>query len=77
MMKLFALFSLLFCLQACATNERSLLDRIEFDDDEIGCAEIRGVVDVNPIPLITSNASIVVKKIKKGPIGDTTPVPTC
>lgn len=75
-MKYIMIFSFLL-LTACATNERSLLDRIEFDADEVGCAEIRGVVDINPLPLITSNASIVVKKIKRGPDGETEGVPTC
>jgi len=57
----------LLALTSCATpdqNARTLLDRIEFDDDEIGCVDLRAVVDLNPIPMVTSNASIILKKSK-------------
>ncbi len=55
---------LVLLLTGCASDGRDVLDRIEFDGDEVGCAEIRGVIDLNPLPLVTANASILVKKQK-------------
>lgn len=65
-MKTFILISVLL-LSGCATpdqNARSILDRLEFDEDEIGCVDLRATIDLNPIPLITTNASLILKKSK-------------
>lgn len=54
-------------LTSCATpdqNARTLLDRLEFEGDEIGCVDLRATIDLNPIPMITSNASLILKKSK-------------
>lgn len=56
-----------FILTGCATpeqNARTMLDRLEFDEGEVGCVELRATVDLNPIPMITSNASLILKKSK-------------
>ena len=45
-MRLILALSLIF-LTACSGNSvRSPLDRVEFDDDEAGCAEIEGTMNV-------------------------------
>ncbi len=53
---------------------RTVFDRLEFEDDEWGCVDIRGQVDVNPSPLASSNATMILKKTKNGPNGE---VPEC
>jgi len=65
-MKTLALISLLL-LTSCAStqdNAQSLLDRLEFGDDEFGCLTLDATIDLNPLPLITSNARMVYKKVK-------------
>lgn len=52
---------------------RSVLDRVEFDEDEYGCVDLRGQIDLNPAPMFTSNANIVLKKTKVGPNGEIPP----
>jgi len=54
-------------LLACAStdqNAKSLLDRLEFDDDETGCVRLTANLDLNPMPFITSNATLVYRKQK-------------
>lgn len=66
MNKLFGLITL-GALTSCASsdeNARSLLDRLEWDEDEVGCMELRGTVDLNPLPLFATNVSLIVKKQK-------------
>jgi len=63
-MKAPALITLL-ALTGCATpdqNARSLLDRLEFEEGERGCAELRASIDLNPLPLVTTAASLILKK---------------
>lgn len=58
---------LLVFLASCSGTDQSvknLLDRLEFDEDESGCLRLTANVDLNPIPLITSNATLVYKKQK-------------
>lgn len=62
-----SLVAVVFGLAACASpqeNARSLLDRLEIDDGETGCVDLRAVVDLNPAPFLTSNASLILKKSK-------------
>ncbi len=74
-MKLLILISVLL-LTSCASKgptilpngelyeARTLLDRVEFGEDETGCIDIRGEVDLNPAPFFSSNAQIILKKSK-------------
>jgi len=65
-MKIISLLTLLI-LTSCAStqdNAQSLLDRLEFGDDEQGCVTLEGNFDINPIPLITTNVRLVYKKVK-------------
>jgi hypothetical protein len=52
---------------------RDLLDRIEFDENEYGCADIRGEVALSPIPMIGSKVNVVIKKVRPAPDGQETP----
>ena len=59
-------------LNGCATpeqNARSILDRIEFQDDEQGCFDLRATVDLSGNPFVTTNGSLILKKQK----GDSPP----
>jgi hypothetical protein len=82
--KLLVTIVTLLLLTACASNPtvgadgevtqaRELADRIEFDDDEYGCAEIRGEVSLSPIPWFGSTVDVVIKKVKPAPDGSETP----
>lgn len=54
-------------LGGCATQDeeaRSLLDRLEFDEDETGCIRLDGTIDLNPLPLFKTNANLTLKKQK-------------
>jgi len=65
-MKLIALLTII-SLTSCAStqdNAQSLLDRLEFGDDEQGCVTLEGNFDINPIPLLTTNVRLVYKKVK-------------
>jgi hypothetical protein len=64
-------------ITGCAStqdNAKSLVDRLEFGENEAGCVEIRATVDLNPVPMITSNASVIYKKSKPLP---QQPAPEC
>lgn len=50
----------------CASmDDRSILDRVEFDDDEVGCARITGNVSVNPSVFGSTDATLTVIKRKE------------
>jgi hypothetical protein len=56
-------------LTNCATvtpeaQARSLLDRLEFAEDETGCFRLSGQIDLNPIPFMTSNVTMDLRKSK-------------
>ena len=55
--------------------QRTLLDRLEFDEDESGCVEIVGEIDLNTSIFFSSTAHITLKKVKKAE-GETS-VPEC
>ena len=48
-------------------NARSLCDRLEFGPDECGSFEMNGTVDVNPIPLFSTNLHVELEKQKVCP----------
>ena len=48
-------------------NARSLFDRLEFGPDECGSFEMNGTVDVNPIPLFSTNLHVELEKQKVCP----------
>ena len=73
MLKAILLITLL-ALTSCASQNpdvqaRTLLDRLEFGDDEEGCFRLSGQLDLNPIPFMTSNVNLNLVKKK----GDTAP----
>ncbi len=60
----------LLILTGCATptdQARSLLDRLEFDEGEYGTFEPEGNVDLNPLPLFSSNIHMKLEKVKPAP----------
>jgi type IV pilus biogenesis protein CpaD/CtpE len=62
----------LAALSGCASQDqkaRSLLDRLEFGEDEIGCFRLNGSIDLNPMPVFTSNVNLSLVK-KKGEAPD-------
>ena len=66
----FFLLVLMFGLVGCAgqqqeENARSLFDRIEFDDDEVGCFRVAGTLDVGGNPFTSTNVAVTLVK-KKG-----------
>lgn len=61
----------LFGLNGCTTpeqNARSLMDRAEFEGDEYGSFVIEGMIDLNPIPLVSANVHVRLEKFKDKPI---------
>jgi len=48
-------------------NARSLLDRLEFDDDEYGHFSLVGDLDLNPLPFFTTNVHMELEKTKDKP----------
>ncbi len=73
-MKTALLIVLAAVLCSCASvspdaQAKSLLDRLEFEDDEIGCFRLSGQIDLNPIPFMTSNVTMDLRKSK----GDNAP----
>jgi len=62
---------LVILLSGCASSDaRSLLDRIEFDDDEWGCARVQGQIKTSPLPIGGASAQITVVKKKGNPNAD-------
>lgn len=53
--------------------QRTLLDRIEFDEDESGCVEIVGEIDLNTSIFFSSTAHITLKKVKRAEGQETVP----
>ena len=61
-------------LAGCANNgEKSVLERIEFGDDEYGCARIAGTFDTSASVFASANATVTVIKKKDHPDGGETP----
>ena len=66
-MKLLSLIIILLSFSGCSSTEanaKALLDRLEFGEDEEGCIRLEAQIDLNPFPLVTSNASLTYKKQK-------------
>ena len=64
---LFAL-TLTGCRSSDPTSQaKSLLETLEFGPDEYGEFQLTGQVDLNPLPLISTNVSINLRKIKDAP----------
>ena len=51
-------------LTGCSSS--TLLDQLKLEDGETGSVCVRGNVDLNPFPLITSNATFVYKEHTDG-----------
>ena len=74
-MKIAILIAFAGALCSCASvspdaQAKSLLDRLEFAEDEVGCFRLSGQIDLNPIPFMTSNVTMDLRKSK----GDNAPV---
>ena len=54
---------IVFLMTGCATD-RSLLDRVEFDEDECGCARVQGQAKMSGNPFAGADAQVLVQKIK-------------
>ncbi len=69
-MKALIALAALLILTGCATptdQARSLLDRLEFDEGEYGTFELEGNVDLNPLPLFSTNIHMKLEKTKPAP----------
>jgi hypothetical protein len=66
-----ALVATILLLVGCASEPgtRRLLDRLEFDEGECGVFELSGTVDLNPVPLMSSNTHLKLVKQKPCPGG--------
>lgn len=54
-------------LVACASDQnrfQELLNKLEFDEDEVGCVSMYTQLDLNPVPLINSNTGVYYAKEK-------------
>lgn len=58
-MKLISILILGLVLSSCSNT---LLEQLELEEGENGSVCVRGTVDLNPVPLITSNATFVYKE---------------
>ena len=71
LLSLIGVLALATCTGCASMNEgeqaRSLLDRVEFDEDEYGTFELEGNIDLNPIPLFSTNVHIKLEKTKDKP----------
>ena len=58
------LLSIPLALMGCAGNpdKKSLLETIEFEDGEIGCARITGQLDIGGNPFTSTNVSVTIVK---------------
>lgn len=64
------LVAVVLMLNACAspTDEaRSILDRLEFEQDEYGSFELEGTIDLNPLPMFNTNIHMKLEKVKDKP----------
>lgn len=58
-------------LTGCATdvqNARTLLDRLEFDENEYGTFDLEGTLDLNPWPFLSTNVHMKLEKVKPEPV---------
>jgi len=59
------ILGIILMLNGCSTpveETRTVLDRLEFEEGEEGCVRIDGQIDLNPLPLFKTNASLTLKK---------------
>ena len=78
MIKFLSLFLAVFLLAGCANNsEKSVLDRIEFGEDEYGCARVTGMIDTSASVFASANASVTVLKKKRDPENPEDDPPEC
>ena len=77
MTKLLMIFTATLLLSGCANNPdaKSLLETLEFGDDETGCFRVTGTVDVGASMFASSSVAVSLVKKKKG--GDDDPAPDC
>lgn len=73
-MKLSLIIISLLAFTGCATDPttqaRTLLDRLEFDEDEYGSFELEGTVDLNPLPVFSTNVHMKLEKHKDKPAAE-------
>jgi hypothetical protein len=66
-MRNITLVSLLFlasCTSSGSDNAKSLLDRLEFDEDETGCVRIQSDLKLGGNPFVGNDTSLVYHKSK-------------
>lgn len=61
-MRYLALLALLTGCTSSGEGVKMLIDQLEFYEGDRGCVEIRANIDLNPIPLVSTNASVIYKK---------------
>lgn len=64
-MRKLILMALLAFLAACSStgeNAQGLVQQLEFEEGEEGCVRIQAQVDLNPVPLVSSNAQLTYVK---------------
>lgn len=69
-MRLTLILVVITLISGCTTSgsNRSMFDRLEFDEDEVGCFRLNGAIDTNSNPFISSNITVnLVKKKGEGP----------
>ena len=62
-----ALIGAILLVSGCATpqeNARTMLDRMEFDENEYGTFELEGTIDLNSLPFVQANVHVKLEKIK-------------
>jgi len=65
-----SLLGAILLVSGCATpeqNARSMMDRMEFDENEYGTFELEGTIDLNSLPFVQANVHVKLEKIKPEP----------
>jgi len=54
--------SLLTACSSTAETAKLIIEQLEFDEGEEGCITLNAQIDLNPVPLLSSNAMLIYKK---------------
>lgn len=64
-MKILLILALILYLPSCISSgdaAKALIDQLEFGEGEHGCVRLHASIDLNPLPLIVSNATLDYRK---------------
>jgi len=64
-MKLFILLPISILLASCVNSgeaAKNLIDQLQFYEGDEGCIRLHATLDLNPLPLITSTATLDYRK---------------